>query len=248
MRGTAAMHDAATAWRREIRRRLRAHATGAAVWAAIALGCGFGAARLVAAQAGPDVEETQALVVGRPLRGAEAYLALEWMRGDGTRGTSEHPAWYAPDARVGDRIPLLYSTRDARFVRPMTAGDRIARAVFRGLGAMLGVGALAWFAVAAARARRRVDLVDRGERLPAHATAVEHRDLPLGRAGAVRRWRVRATWFDDALPGWRTVRSSWQADEPSPGALRDAVVLRLPGTRRAWLPQPVEPGVHSSTG
>lgn len=237
------MQDAASAWRRELRRRFRTHAFGALAWAVLATVTGLIGHWFPRATAGSPIRETEAEVLALPVQGSERRIALAWIDADGVRHRAEHPAWYAPDARVGDRIPYLYDTTDPTFARPLSAGDRGARTALYGLAVAVGGGALAWLGLAALQAARRADLVRRGERLQAHALAVEHEDLGLGRAGTVRRWRIRGAWFDDALPGWRTLHSAWQAGDPPAHAARGAVVLRLPGTHRAWLPLPVDDAV-----
>lgn len=232
------MHDPAPAWRAEIRRRLGFHVLGALAWGVLAALCAWGDRHVVVLSHGAGMHELQATVVAVNQRGDDRYLALEYTRGDGTRVAREEPAWYAPDARAGDRIAFLESARDASFARPLNAGERLLRLTLRGFAIALAAGTLGWLGFAATQAWRRIGLVRDGERLPAQALAVQQGAVPIGRGGHWPRWRLRAAWYDETVPGWREVASAWHLGTAPAQPPADALILRRPGSRHAWLPLP----------
>lgn len=232
------MRDPVPTWRAEIRRRFAFHALGASMWALVAGLCAYGDRHVVMLSHEPGVHEAAATVVDVRQRGDDRYLALEYTRRDGMRVATEEPAWYAPEARAGDRIAFLYSERDATFARPLNAGERMLRLTLRGFAVALAIGTLGWLGFAGTQAWRRLGLVRHGERLPAQALAMQQGSVPIGRGGHWPRWRLRAAWYDETLPGWREVASIWHLGVAPEHPPTDAVILRRPGTRHAWLPLP----------
>lgn len=212
------------------------------MWALVAGLCAYGDRHVVMLAHEPGVHEVVATVVAVQQRGADRYLMLDYVRRDGTRVATDEPAWYAPAARAGDQVAFLYSERDPQFARPLNAGERGMRLVLRGFAITLALGTLGWLGFAGTQARRRLRLVRHGERLPAQALATQQGSVPIGRGGHWPRWRLRAAWYDETLPGWREVASTWHLGTAPAHPPADAVILRRPGSRVAWMPLP--PSVH----
>jgi hypothetical protein len=232
------MRDPAPTRRAEMRRRLAHHALGASMGALVAGLCAYGDRHVAMLSHGPGVHEVAATVVDVRQRGDDRYLVLEYTRRDATRVTSDQPAWYAPDARAGDRIAFLYSDRDTAFARPLNPGERLLRLTLHSVAVALALGALGSLGFAGTPAGRRLDLVRHGERLPPQAPATQQDAVPIGRGGSWPRCRLRAAWYDESLPGWREVASNWRPGLAPEHPPADAVILRRPGTRNTSLPLP----------
>jgi hypothetical protein len=234
---------------RELRARLLRHAIGAAIWLALAGLCALGAGHAYTMQQSGAVRWTYArvLAIETPYGDGREFLVSEFVTERGETRRLRNGRWYAPNARVGDVIPYLYSLDEPSFTRPVNAGERFMRGFFIWMAIGLVLGAGLWFGIEVRRALYRRRLVRDGRAISVWRSTIETSIAPLVRPPQPR-WRLRAQWFDQLDAQWRECVSDWQPGA-APRSLAEPVLVFVDPQRpqRTWLPGAASRGASSSS-
>ena len=224
---------------RETSAPLRHWTPRAAIYAVMAALVSFGIPNAYRMGPGGYTEVAQGRVVSveEVPREELRVVGIEFVDREGSRRVSTDSDRSGKPVRIGDAMPVVYDPESGRAM-PVGMGLRILRGFFIALSSALLLFALGLVARALLQLRERRWLLRHGRIEQGQAPRVEWREVPFYRE-MPKLWRLRASWFDEGIAGWREVRTLWHASHleiPQLDGNPLEIHIDPRDPRRAWLP------------